>query len=66
MQSKLPNFSSSLNIREIQSLTKEIQGLVGNKHDSKSWIHSFMATNVIIDSKISKPSDDRVLGLYSR
>lgn len=61
MQSELTDFSSSLNTREIQSLIKEIKGLMQNKHGSKAWMPSFLATDVIIDRQISKPSDDRVI-----
>lgn len=63
MQSKLTDFSSSLNIREIQSLIKDIKGLGGDKHGSKAQMHSFLATNVIIDSKVSTHSDDRGIWL---
>lgn len=46
-------------MKSIQILNKEIKSLVGNKHHSEAWMHSFLSTNVINDSEVSKPADDR-------
>lgn len=59
MESKRADFSSSLNMRGIQILNKEIKRLVGNKHYSETRMYFFLSTNVMIDSDVSKPADGR-------
>lgn len=55
MESKRTDFSSSLNMRGIQILNKEIKRLVGNKHHSEAWMHFSLSTNVILIVKFQSP-----------